>query len=82
MAVVSFTAYDDVYLTEHLPVLVLSFLSQQNMWHLYGKCYDLTAFLTEHPGGMDALEAARGLPDATALFESYHQSLPRSTLEK
>ena len=52
------------------------------MWHLYGNCYDLTDFLSAHPGGTDALEAARGLPDATALFESYHQVLPRSTLDK
>merc|ERR1711871_587550 len=55
---------------------------QRKLWHMYGKCYDFTPFLKQHPGGADALETARGLPDATALFESYHPIVPKITLEK
>jgi len=53
---------------------------QRGLWHLYGKCYDFKPFLKEHPGGVDAIVAARGLPDATALFESYHPTTPKMSL--
>jgi hypothetical protein len=53
---------------------------QRKLWHMYGKCYDFTPFLKLHPGGSDALETARGLPDGTALFESYHPVVPKITL--
>jgi len=55
---------------------------QRNMWHMYGKCYDFKSFAKEHPGGENALMAARGLPDATALFESYHPTIPKLSLAK
>ena len=42
------------------------------MWSLYGKTYDFTEFAKRHPGGTEIIEKSRGLPDCTALFESYH----------
>jgi len=42
------------------------------MWNIHGKKYDFTSFLDRHPGGKFILERTRGLPDITALFESYH----------
>ena len=49
-----------------------------------GKTYDLNKFAAQHPGGRVAIECARGLPDATALFESYHPTLagPKKVLAK
>lgn len=70
---------------EALKALVKERKKQINStWHLYGKAYDLNKFLKHHPGGRESLECARGLPDATALFESYHPSLegPRKALDK
>jgi fatty acid desaturase len=43
------------------------------VWKIYGQEYDLTDF--DHPGGTEALQLARGRPDATALFASYHPAL-------
>ena len=42
------------------------------MWNIRGKKYDFTSFIDRHPGGKFILERTRGLPDITALFESYH----------
>ena len=42
------------------------------MWNLYGKQYDLSSFLINHPGGSFVLERTKGLEDITPLFESYH----------
>jgi len=42
------------------------------MWRIYGKAYDLTEFIDQHPGGSYILEKTRGLEDCTALFETYH----------
>jgi linoleoyl-CoA desaturase len=42
------------------------------MWNIYGKKYDLTLFLDNHPGGKFILERTKGLEDITALFETYH----------
>lgn len=42
------------------------------LWRLYGNEYDLAVFMDHHPGGRLILEQARGISDATALFESYH----------
>jgi hypothetical protein len=40
-------------------------------WKIHGTEYDLSPFLSIHPGGKEAIELARGR-DCTALFESYH----------
>jgi fatty acid desaturase len=40
-------------------------------WTLYGKEYDLTAFLKRHPGGELALRLGQGR-DCSVLFEQYH----------
>ena len=42
------------------------------MWNIYGKKYDLTNFIENHPGGSEILIKTKGLHDCTALFESYH----------
>lgn len=41
-------------------------------WNIYGKSYDLTDFINEHPGGSFILESTKNHPDITPLFESYH----------
>ena len=41
-------------------------------WNIYGKSYDLTEFINEHPGGSFILESTKNHPDITPLFESYH----------
>lgn len=40
--------------------------------YLHGKVYDLREFYKQHPGGQDILRMSAGMPDSTALFESYH----------
>jgi linoleoyl-CoA desaturase len=42
------------------------------MWNIYGKKYDLTNFIQNHPGGSEILIKTKGLDDCSALFESYH----------
>ena len=42
------------------------------MWNIYGKKYDLSNFIENHPGGSEILIKTKGLDDCTALFESYH----------
>lgn len=42
------------------------------VWNIYGKSYDLTDFINEHPGGSFILESTKHHPDITSLFESYH----------
>lgn len=42
------------------------------MWHIYGKQYDLTEFIPNHPGGKEILINTKGQEDITALFETYH----------
>ena len=41
-------------------------------WNIYGKSYDLTEFINEHPGGSFILESTKNHHDITSLFESYH----------
>jgi len=38
---------------------------------LYGQVYDITSFISLHPGG-NIIHYATGIADATCLFESYH----------
>jgi len=45
---------------------------------IYGTVYDISHFMTQHPGGSDVIRLAAGR-DATCLFESYH---PGSKIEK
>lgn len=45
---------------------------------LYGKVYDLTEFLPEHPGGSGVIVKQAG-KDATKLFDTIH---PKGTIEK
>lgn len=42
------------------------------MWNLYGRQYDLSSFIEEHPGGPDILLNTKGERDITVLFETYH----------
>merc|ERR1719414_2430510 len=39
--------------------------------YIHGRCYDVSSFADEHPGGRRWLDMVEG-DDATALFESYH----------
>jgi linoleoyl-CoA desaturase len=56
------------------------------MWNIYGKQYDLTDFMENHPGGSQILENTKYLHDCTPLFESYHsmtnKDIIRYKLEK
>ncbi|KAG5680987.1 hypothetical protein PVAND_010461 [Polypedilum vanderplanki] len=46
--------------------------TEKSAWiAIRGKVYDVTSFITRHPGGKDALRFAIGR-DATTVFESYH----------
>ena len=42
------------------------------MWNIYGKQYNLTKFIEDHPGGSDILIKTKGERDITVLFETYH----------
>ena len=42
------------------------------MWKIHGKYYDLTPYISKHPGGRIILEQSKGDNDLTAAFESYH----------
>jgi len=50
--------------------------------YLHGKVYDLRPFYKFHPGGSDILRMSAGLPDATALFESYHAFADRDGIKE
>lgn len=50
------------------------------MWFLHGKPHDLEKFLAHHPGGASILIAAKDVPDATPLFESYHAFANRDAI--
>jgi len=54
-------------------------VTDENLWTIYGKSYDLRPFLDKHPGGREAMELGRGR-DCTALFESYHPFTDRHRL--
>lgn len=47
-------------------------MENSQLWNIYGKKYDLTNFIKNHPGGAFILESTRGQKDITPLFESYH----------
>jgi cytochrome b involved in lipid metabolism len=42
------------------------------LWCLHGEFYDLTNFISTHPGGTTILNMSKGMEDATPLMESYH----------
>jgi Cytochrome b involved in lipid metabolism len=46
-------------------------VSEQLLWTIHGKDYDLSDFVERHPGGKEAILLGRGR-DCTALYESYH----------
>lgn len=52
------------------------------MWNIYGKTYDLTKFIDNHPGGSDILIKTRGENDITALFETYHAFSDKEQIKK
>lgn len=52
------------------------------MWNMYGKSYDLTKFITHHPGGSDILLKTKGGDDITALFETYHAFSDKEQIKK
>jgi fatty acid desaturase/cytochrome b involved in lipid metabolism len=53
-----------------------------DLWTIHGNQYDLTDFVHSHPGGVAAIELAKGVDghDATQLFESYHPFTQRHRL--
>jgi len=53
------------------PLFVAPDDPDKDVWIIHGKRYDLQPYLDRHPGGIPALEMARGR-DCTELFESYH----------
>lgn len=53
------------------PLVVAPDDLDRDVWIIHGKRYDLRPYLDKHPGGIPALEMARGR-DCTELFESYH----------
>jgi cytochrome b involved in lipid metabolism len=52
------------------------------MWNIYGKTYDLTKFISHHPGGSDILIKTREVGDITALFETYHAFSDKEQIKK
>ncbi|EDQ88752.1 uncharacterized protein MONBRDRAFT_8801 [Monosiga brevicollis MX1] len=42
-----------------------------HLWQVHGQLYDLTAYLSRHPGGREWLEMTRG-SDVTVFFETHH----------
>ena len=46
-------------------------MTQQRLWYLGRRAYDLTPWLARHPGGAQALLHAEGT-DCTELFRTYH----------
>jgi len=54
-----------------------------NLWYIHGQAYDISSFMSKHPGGMRPLIVARGR-DCTELFESYHSltDKPKQMLQK
>jgi linoleoyl-CoA desaturase len=52
------------------------------MWNIYNKTYDLTEFISEHPGGEDILNNTMGIGDITSLFESYHAFSNKELIKK
>lgn len=45
--------------------------SSKQLWTIHGNSYDLSDFVTVHPGGVESILLGKGR-DCTALFESYH----------
>jgi fatty acid desaturase len=55
---------------------------KQRTWTIRGQCYDLSEWVSRHPGGPLILGQTRGT-DCTFLFDSYHlTNLPVKMLEK
>lgn len=56
-----------------------------NIWRIYGNTYDMTAYVEDHPGGVEAIMLGANREDCTALFQSYHPfniQKAKSVLEK
>jgi cytochrome b involved in lipid metabolism len=51
-----------------------------DLWCIHGKVYDLTPFLSGHPGGPEVLRSVCGSDDLTAIFESNHAFAKRSRI--
>lgn len=56
--------------------------SDDNLWKIHGRQYDLTPFLRSHPGGTQVLISVRGEDDLTAIFESNHAFADRARIER
>ncbi|MFH4974359.1 hypothetical protein AB6A40_001068 [Gnathostoma spinigerum] len=70
----SMTSVDEVELAKHSSV--------SDCWILLGnKVFDVTAYLSYHPGGVDELMRAAGC-DATSLFDQYHGWVNYDTMLK
>jgi len=57
-------------------------MSNNNLWNIHGKQYDLTTFMDSHPGGKKILELTQGLHDISALFETYHAFSNKESITK
>lgn len=55
----------------------------ESLWRLNDTLYDLTDFITSHPGGSDWIKLTKGT-DITEAFEIHHiyPEIPESLLEK
>eukprot|EP00756_Hemistasia_phaeocysticola_P017117 Hpha_TRINITY_DN15519_c3_g13::TRINITY_DN15519_c3_g13_i1::g.105110::m.105110/K00326/E1.6.2.2; cytochrome-b5 reductase len=64
------------------PELIASSRTRERCWVvLYGRVYDVTAFMGEHPGG-DQILLEHGGTDASAEFEVYHSAQAKAQLQQ
>lgn len=68
--------------TQKAPGVGVAGKKNSQLWHLYGRSYDFSKYVAKHPGGKNAILCAKGLPDCTAMFESYHPTPPRKMLDE
>ena len=55
--------------------------NHENLWYIYGRWYDLSNFINQHPGGKKAISLGRGT-DSTPLFKCHHASISLERLQK
>lgn len=49
------------------------YIKQMNIYRIHDKIYDLTDFISKHPGGTDMFTPREGILDITPLIYSYHK---------
>lgn len=58
-----------------------NYADANSLWSIHGQLYDLSDWISTHPGGSSILEATRGT-DCTAAFETYHLTITRAKFDK